>query len=47
MQGAIGVSLQEGIGKQPGSGDTAVQGRYISGIGGRGSGGVGLVGAGY
>jgi len=47
MQGAIGVSLQEGIGKRPGSGGTSVQSRCISGIGGRGSCGVELVGTGY
>jgi len=35
VQGAIGVSLQEGIGKRPGSGDTGVQGSCISGVGGR------------
>ena len=47
MQGAIGISLPEGIGKWPGSGGTGVQGRCISGVGGRGSGGVELVGTGY
>ena len=47
MQGAIGVSLPEGNGKRPGSGGTSVQGRCISGVGGRGSGGVELVGTRY
>ena len=47
MQGAIGVALQEGIGKQPGSGGTGVRGRCTSGVRGRGSVGVELVGTGY
>ena len=47
MQGAIGVGLQEGIGKQPGSGGTGVWGRCICGVGGRGSSGVELAGTGY
>ena len=47
MQGAIGVSLQERIGKWLGSGDTGVWGVCISGVRGRGSGGVELVGTGY
>jgi len=47
VQGAIGIALQEGIGKRPGSGGTGVRGRCISGVGGRGSGGVELVGTGY
>jgi len=47
VQGAIGVSLQEGIGKRPGFGGTSVRDRCISGVGGRGSEGVELVGTGY
>jgi len=31
VQGAIGVSLEEGVGKRPGSGGTEVRGLYGSG----------------